>query len=179
MINRDDVSTLDRQIVSETVVERARIIAVGSSFNRESNDSKAARARTVTVEVQPRAAEAVTVAAELGTLSLALRSFATTDRDTEAAMAEKTGALVVAWRGRDLSDSTGPVWGSDVSRVLSNQAQQNQAANAVENNQPVQNIKQQPAKVKNIVVFRGVNATVIDSSDPAAVDNSHKLPEQP
>lgn len=179
IINRDDVSTLDRQIVSETVVERARIIAVGSSFQRESDGSKATRARTVTVEVQPRAAEAVTVAAELGTLSLALRSFATTDRGPDAAMAEETGALVVAWRGNNLSDSTGPVWGSDVSRVLSRQAQQNHATSDQENTGPAPSSKPQVANVKNIVVFRGEKTSVINSANSAVIDYSNNSPEQP
>lgn len=109
-----NASALKAQVVSETVVEHARVIAVGSSFQRDADAGKANRARTVTIEVPPRAAEAVTVAAELGSLSMALRSFATTDRDT----AEAVGASVVAWDGQPQATAAGPVWGSDVSRVL-------------------------------------------------------------
>lgn len=106
------------RVVSETVVERARVIAVGSSFSRESELPKSNRARTVTIEVNPRTAEAVTVAAEIGTLSMALRSFAVADRQDAQAGAESTGATVVAWEGGQQAQAHGPVWGSDVSRVL-------------------------------------------------------------
>lgn len=110
--NKSPTSNLTR-IVSETVVKHARIIAVNSSFQRESDATKPVRARTVTIEVPPRAAEAVTVAAELGSLSMVLRSFATTDRNAD----DSVGASVVAWEGSSQTAS-GPVWGSDVSRVL-------------------------------------------------------------
>ncbi|MEC5318917.1 Flp pilus assembly protein CpaB [Brenneria populi subsp. brevivirga] len=108
-----------RQVVSETVVERVRIIAVGSSIQRQTEEGgKANRARTVTVEVAPRAAEAVTVAAQLGSLSMALRSFALADRDA-GAQGDASGATasVVAWDSARGSESR-PVWGRDVSRAL-------------------------------------------------------------
>lgn len=102
-------------VVSETVVENVRVIAVGTSFQPQRDESKAAtRARTVTVEVSPRAAEAVTVAARLGTLSMALRSFAVEDRNERLAM-EAGQASVVAW---DTDRHERPVWGGDVSRAL-------------------------------------------------------------
>jgi len=103
-------------VVSETVVEKARVIAVGSSFQPQRDDNaKPARARTVTLEVDPRAAEAVTVAARLGTLSMSLRSFAVDDRNGLADK-EQGAASVVAW-DVDRSEAR-PVWGSDVSRAL-------------------------------------------------------------
>lgn len=102
------------RVVSETVVEHARIIAVGSSFQRDSGVSSASRARTVTIEVPPRTAEAVTVAAELGSLSMVLRSFATTDRESGG----EVSASVVAWGDEPQAAPVGPVWGSDVSRVF-------------------------------------------------------------
>lgn len=115
-----DLGPGQQRVVSETVVRNARIIAVGSSFQRDAEPGKAgpSRARTVTIEVDPRTAEAVTVAAQLGSLSMALRSFATTDRDAEHDKAS-AGASVVAWEA-DAAQSrqSGPVWGSDVSRVL-------------------------------------------------------------
>lgn len=117
MGRRGDTGADQHRVVSETVVERARVIAVGSSFQRESDTLKPTRVRTVTLEVEPRTAEAVTVAAELGTLSLALRSFATTDRGAEQAGAGAPEASVVAWAKRPRGDQDGPVWGSDVSRV--------------------------------------------------------------
>lgn len=101
-------------VVSETVVENVRVIAVGTSFQPQRDDqAKPARARTVTVEVDPRAAEAVTVAAQLGTLSMALRSFALDDRNDAAN--QETGS-VVAWDADRLEAR--PVWGGDVSRAL-------------------------------------------------------------
>ncbi|MFE8115283.1 Flp pilus assembly protein CpaB [Brenneria goodwinii] len=108
-----------RQVVSETVVERVRIIAVGSSIQRQTEDNgKANRARTVTVEVAPRAAEAVTVAAQLGNLSMALRSFALDDRDAVISdNVQSATASVVAWDSERANESR-PVWGGDVSRAL-------------------------------------------------------------
>lgn len=104
-----------RATVSETVVENVRIIAVGSMFTPP-RDAKGAgnvnRARTITAEVSPQVAEAVTVASHLGTLSLALRSFATTDRNEPSA----GGAVVVA-RSAGAKENQ-PTWGGDVSRAL-------------------------------------------------------------
>ncbi|CAN7490022.1 Flp pilus assembly protein CpaB [Trinickia sp. LjRoot230] len=96
-----------RAVETEAIVERVRVLAVGSAFRRP-NDAAAApntRARTVTFELTPRSAEVVTVAAHLGSLSLALRSFATRDRHTPDAEA--------------ITDlHTPPVWAGDVSRAL-------------------------------------------------------------
>src|SRR5690554_3126122 len=112
----DELNGRQNVVVSETVVEKARVIAVGSSFQlARDNTSKPARARTVTLEVDPRAAEAVTVAAQLGTLSMSLRSFAVDDRN-DLSDTEQGAASVVAWD----ADRAGarPVWGGDVSRAL-------------------------------------------------------------
>lgn len=119
MGRRGDTTGLDKhKVVSETVLERARVIAVGSSFQRETDNAKTSRARTVTIEAEPRTAEAVTVAAELGTLSLSLRSFATTDREAAAGTGvPDPSASVVAWDKQSQGVQGGPVWGSDVSRV--------------------------------------------------------------
>ena len=103
-------------VVSETVVENARVIAVGTSFQASdaNTNTRSGRARTVTLEVDPRAAEAVTVSAELGSLSLALRSFAL-DRNAERG-AESDSASVVAWSAD--GEQARPVWGEDVSHAL-------------------------------------------------------------
>lgn len=96
-----------RSVESETIVERVRVLAVGSAFRRPKDDAAApnTQARTVTFELTPRSAEIVTVAAHLGSLSLALRSFATRDRHAPAA--------------EDVADlQTPPVWAGDVSRAL-------------------------------------------------------------
>jgi pilus assembly protein CpaB len=103
-------SSADRTVETETIAERVRVLAVGTAFTRPKDDEKKpaaanSRARTVTFEVTPRSAEVVTVAAHLGSLSLALRSFATRDRN--AAQAEDV-----------IEPQTEPVWARDVSRAL-------------------------------------------------------------
>lgn len=105
------------QVASETIVEAARIIAVGSTFQRDSDGSKPTRAQTITIEVDPRTAEAVTVASEIGSLSLALRSFAVGERDALSEPSQADGARVVAWEGRAPNSLEGPVWGQDISRI--------------------------------------------------------------
>ncbi|MBA9896874.1 Flp pilus assembly protein CpaB [Burkholderia cepacia] len=93
---------------AETVVRRARVLAVGSEFQRAKAPASApdatARARTVTLEVAPRTAQVVLVATRLGSLSLALRSFATSDRRQPAG-------------GDEQEADTQPVWAGDVSRA--------------------------------------------------------------
>ncbi|NTY41746.1 Flp pilus assembly protein CpaB [Burkholderia diffusa] len=93
---------------AETVVRRARVLAVGSEFQRAKAPASApdatARARTVTLEVAPRTAQVVLVATRLGSLSLALRSFATSDRRQPAG-------------GDEQEPDTQPVWAGDVSRA--------------------------------------------------------------
>ncbi|KAF1037384.1 MAG: hypothetical protein GAK33_03317 [Burkholderia lata] len=93
---------------AETVVRRARVLAVGSEFQRAKAPASApdatARARTVTLEVAPRTAQVVLVATRLGSLSLALRSFATSDRRQPAG-------------GDEQESDTQPVWAGDVSRA--------------------------------------------------------------
>ncbi|WP_322081555.1 Flp pilus assembly protein CpaB [Burkholderia sp. BCC1972] len=94
---------------AETVVRRARVLAVGSEFQRAKTPASAPDvpvrgARTVTLEVAPRTAQVVLVATRLGSLSLVLRSFATSDRRQAA--------------GGDEEDAdTQPVWAGDVSRA--------------------------------------------------------------
>lgn len=103
-------SATDRTVETETIAERVRVLAVGTAFKRPKDDDTKpstanARARTVTFEVTPRSAEVVTVAAHLGSLSLALRSFATQDRQTH--QAEDV-----------IEPQTPPMWARDVSRGL-------------------------------------------------------------
>jgi pilus assembly protein CpaB len=96
-----------RSVESETVAERVRVLAVGTAFRRPKDDESApsTNARTVTIEVTPESAQTITVAAHLGTLSLALRSFAT--RDRHASDVEDVAMT-----------RTPPVWAGDVSRAL-------------------------------------------------------------
>lgn len=137
-----DFGRNDNQVVSETVVSNVRVIAVGSSFTRDNDKSNNDRARTVTIEVKPRVAEAVTVASQLGSLSLALRSFATTDRDTAIAD-EADGASVLAWANRQSDENNqSPVWGSDIS----------QARGAILHSAPVESAPSEPQEpiIQNI-----------------------------
>ena len=95
-----------RSVEAETIAERVRVLAVGSAFRRPKDDDNGAanqKARTVTIEVTPESAQSVTVAAHLGSLSLALRSFATQDK---APVADDTTAQIA------------PVWAGQVSRAL-------------------------------------------------------------
>ncbi len=96
-----------RAVESETVAERVRVLAVGSALKRPKDDAAATNTnvRTATFEVTPTGAQSITVAAHLGTLSLALRSFATRDKHVSDA--------------EDVSRAqTPPVWAGDVSRAL-------------------------------------------------------------
>ncbi|VXC72407.1 Pilus assembly protein CpaB [Burkholderia sp. 8Y] len=102
----------DMAVSSETVVEHVRVLAVGSEIKRPKANSDATdsgiRARTVTLEVTPRMGEVVAVAARLGSLSLALRSFATVSRDPAAAAA--AASTTAAERP--------PIWAGDISRAV-------------------------------------------------------------
>ncbi|KAA8999448.1 Flp pilus assembly protein CpaB [Affinibrenneria salicis] len=135
-----------RLVVSETVVERARIIAVGSSIQRQTEESgKANRARTVTIEVAPRAAEAVTVAAQLGNLSMALRSFAREDREEgNHDAASGATASVVAWDSAR-GEASRPVWGNDVSRALEGEKRADAAAEGTIG----------PQRSRRVIILRG------------------------
>ncbi|EEA03603.1 Flp pilus assembly protein CpaB [Burkholderia sp. H160] len=96
-----------RSVESETVVNRVRVLAVGSIFQRPKADAADAntRARTVTFEVTPHTAQVIAVATHLGSLSLALRSFATSDRNPP----------VIA---NETLPQTPPVWAGDVLACL-------------------------------------------------------------
>lgn len=145
-----------RSVVSETVVEKVRVIAVGSVFQQQSEGNEgrknASPARTVTIEVSPRAAEAVTVASRLGTLSMALRSFAVTDRN--APRDEKTES-VVAWE--NTQKKSAPVWAGDVSRALG-------AAH-----EPAVVVEKKPREVlpREINVYRGSKRDQLTLEGPA------------
>lgn len=99
-----------RKVATEAILGNVRVIAVGRALRMtEGETSTAASARTVTLEVTPRAAEVVAVAARLGQQSLVLRSLATR-RPGEAAEGELE---VLAG-----ADHTVPVWGKDVSTAV-------------------------------------------------------------
>ena len=68
-------------VVSETFVTDCRVVAIDQMLDNPEN--KAVLAKTVTVEVSPEQAAQVAVAAELGKISMALRSLATSDKQPE------------------------------------------------------------------------------------------------
>ena len=144
-----------RSVVSETVVEKARVIAVGSEFLQYQEESAARKdtgrnaARTVTLEVQPRAAEAIAVAARLGTITLALRSFALTDR---GATLDDAG---VTWEGKH--DADGPLWAGDVSRAIAGTAaRQGQTPLSDTDSTPTRPLPSDAAVLRReITIYRG------------------------
>lgn len=109
-----DSKSAAHSVASETIATGLRVIAVGSALQRpkDSDASPNASARTVSLEVTPRAAEVITVAARLGDLSLVLRSFATNDPQQASA-----GASIVADKLNATIPANGPVWAGDISQA--------------------------------------------------------------
>jgi pilus assembly protein CpaB len=139
-------------VSSETVVEHARVLAVGSEISRpkrldigESNNP----ARTVTLEVTPRMGEVVAVAARLGSLSLALRSFATDIRDTASAPDAASQPM------------TAPVWAGDISRAV------RELAKPAVVQVPGQSTAQPLVPRTNVIIYRGSDTSDTMSSNLA------------
>jgi pilus assembly protein CpaB len=123
-------------VSSETVVEHVRVLASGSEIVRPKSSGSATdfgnRVRTVTLEVTPHMGEVVSVAAHLGSLSLALRAFATEHPDPASAAPGPLTQTVAdappearrgpsAEQGASAPGSAGdvrPVWAGDISRAL-------------------------------------------------------------
>jgi pilus assembly protein CpaB len=111
-------SLLTRRSVSETVVQSLRVLAVDPA------DAKLTGAgngfgRTVTLEVTPEQAEKVNVAAELGKLSLTLRSIIT---------AGASGAIISP--GSSKTTGVRSTWAGDVSPALADAAHPDKAITA-------------------------------------------------
>lgn len=111
-INQSESPDAPPKVASETILSGVRVIAVGSQIRVPDSDAApvpgnghSATARTVTLEVDPRDGEKVTVASRLGQLSLALRSLATYRRAGDTAIARPP-------------EETAPVWGQDVSEAV-------------------------------------------------------------
>jgi pilus assembly protein CpaB len=96
---------LTRRSVGETVVENLRVLAIDAVDSKPTSAGNSF-GRTVTLEVTPEQAEKINVAAELGKLSLTLRSISATEgfAATSAPMPRAT--------------SVKPVWAGDVSPAL-------------------------------------------------------------
>jgi pilus assembly protein CpaB len=87
--------------VGETVLTDARIIAMGRRLDQDAGEAGAGQIRTATLEVTPAGAERVALVAELGKLSLSLRSLAAGEHQPAAPPV-----------------SPGITWDSEVSPVL-------------------------------------------------------------
>lgn len=160
----------DEMVSSETVVRHARVLAVGSDLQPSKDTADAnTHARTVTLEVSPHTAEAIAVAARLGTLSLALRSFATLDRTAGGA----SGADATS---DTLTDSK-PVWAGDISRAvraLPNNTRRETSAPA-----PVRPVTRVAAPV---VIYRGSTRSTRasdDSGSPGGATSGAGVPPLP
>jgi pilus assembly protein CpaB len=90
---------LTRSSVSETVVENLRVLVIGAIDTKTAGGNTFGR--TVTLEVMPDQAEKISVAAELGKLSLTLRS-----------------ATGVSTTGPGKATGIKPTWAGDVSPAL-------------------------------------------------------------
>jgi pilus assembly protein CpaB len=97
---------LTRRSVGETVVENLRVLAIDAPDSRPIAPGNGF-GRAVTLEVTPEQAERINVAAELGKLSLTLRSITATDTVGGTTPLEPTTARTVR-----------PVWAGDVSPAL-------------------------------------------------------------
>jgi len=102
-IKEDDNPNSTPRNASETVLTDLRVLAVDQTTNDQ--DNKPVLAKTVTFEVTPKQVEVIGVAAELGKLSLSLRSLAHQgDDDYEARLHGPT--------------SVSHTWDSDVSPLI-------------------------------------------------------------
>ena len=100
----------DRQIrlVSETVLTNVRILAIDQSTDDQNGKKKTGVPKTATIELTPKQVEIVSVALNLGQLSLSLRSLAKDVTDFSAGEDPEEGTS----RGKTLTRD------SEVSRVL-------------------------------------------------------------
>jgi pilus assembly protein CpaB len=116
--NRKDVSETERR-VSETILSDVRVLALDQKSDNQSNDPKVAA--LATLEVSPRQAEKLALAADLvgqaggaghGSISLALRSLAT---DSEASTSTAIPPSLSPEALSSPLEESGPTWDSDVS----------------------------------------------------------------
>jgi pilus assembly protein CpaB len=102
---KGESAVITRRSVSETVVENLRVLVIDAVDAKTASGSTFGR--TVTLEVTPEQAEKVNVAAELGKLSLTLRSVATPE-----------GVLTTSTTGPGRATGVKPTWAGDVSPAL-------------------------------------------------------------
>ena len=114
-----------RRSVSETVVENLRVLAIDAPDTNNLrpvavNPAAGNFGRTVTLEVTAEQAEQINVGAELGKLSLTLRS--ATDSASAAPIRSPTTPIVRAVAHESLDGRVRPTWAGDVSPALSGAA---------------------------------------------------------
>ncbi len=107
---------LARRSVSETVVQSLRVLAIDAADAKPTGASSSF-GRTVTLEVTSEQAEKINVAAELGKLSLTLRSISTANGATFSLVLAKAASVSSTWAG-------------DVSPALAGAAHLNKATTA-------------------------------------------------
>jgi len=99
-----EISRNEKYQVAETVFQNVRILAVDQ---KSASDDKAKISKTATLEVTPKMAEKVAMLANIGTLSLSLRS-----------LANGNGALLANPDSPPVSRTTSHSMGSEVSSFL-------------------------------------------------------------
>jgi pilus assembly protein CpaB len=102
---------LARRSVSETVVQGLRVLAVDAADAKATGAGNGA-GRTVTLEVTPEQAEKINVAAELGKLSLTLRSITTASSTAFSLGLANTASVTSTWAG-DVSPALGDATRAD------------------------------------------------------------------
>lgn len=151
---RDVPISPERAIESETIAQRVRVLAVGSTLQRgkaAGTGEPASHARTITLEVSPHTAQVVAVATHLGALSLSLRSFATTGHQAQSADSE-------------LDSSAHPVWAGDVSRAFRTSAPSGAAWKSAQD------------EPRPVVIYRG---SKLDQDESRAASGMPGLPPLP
>lgn len=112
-------TALTRRSVSETVVENLRVLAIDAPDTKPANSTNSdGFGRTVTLEVTPEQVEQINVAAELGKLSVALRSVAPTGSTTLAAISPTDNTDQVVKPTDKTDHHVRPTWAGDVSPAL-------------------------------------------------------------
>lgn len=103
---------LGERQASETVLENVRILAIDQRVEDQGDEPKLAK--TATLEVQPRQAEALAVIRELGILTLSLRSLARDDEELARILA---GEALVRDEPDPVAGNTS-TWDSQASRLV-------------------------------------------------------------
>ena len=101
--------------VSETVLTNARVLALDQRVDDQSTEAKIAQ--TATLEVTSKQAETLALVAQIGTLSLALRSLDNGPDEPPGINASALETVEQATKSKDASKSE-TTWDSDISNVL-------------------------------------------------------------